>query len=53
MFLYREVLNPSLAWPDEEAFRREARKLAGMFQKAFALHEKDVAGQARWTEGGR
>lgn len=38
----RELLNPSLAWPDKEAFQKEVRKLAGMFQKAFVLYEKDV-----------
>ena len=43
----RELLNPSLAWPDKEAFQREVRKLAGMFQKAFALYEKDVAENVR------
>jgi len=43
----RELLNPSLAWPDKEAFQREVRKLAGMFQKAFALYEKDVAESVR------
>ena len=38
----RELLNPRLAWKDKEAFERELRKLAGMFQKAFALYESDV-----------
>lgn len=38
----RELLNPSLAWPDKEAFGREIKKLAGMFKKAFALYESDV-----------
>lgn len=38
----RELLNPRLAWSDKEAFEREVRKLAGMFQKAFALYEQDV-----------
>jgi len=43
----RELLNPCLAWPDKEALQREVRKLAGMFQKAFALYEKDVAESVR------
>jgi phosphoenolpyruvate carboxykinase (ATP) len=38
----RELLNPGLAWKDKEAFNKELRKLAGMFQKAFQLYEKDV-----------
>ena len=38
----RELLNPSLAWSDKEAFQKELRKLAGMFTKAFALYEQDV-----------
>lgn len=38
----RELLNPSIAWPDKEAFNREVRKLAGMFVKAFKLYETDV-----------
>jgi phosphoenolpyruvate carboxykinase (ATP) len=43
----RELLNPSLAWPDKEAFQKELRKLGGMFQKAFALYEKDVNNKVR------
>ena len=43
----RELLNPRLAWKDTEAFEREVRKLGGMFQKAFALYEKDVAEKVR------
>ncbi|EGN99577.1 hypothetical protein SERLA73DRAFT_179657 [Serpula lacrymans var. lacrymans S7.3] len=43
----REVLNPSLAWADKEAFGREVRKLAGMFQKAFRLYEGDVQESVR------
>jgi phosphoenolpyruvate carboxykinase (ATP) len=38
----RDLLNPRLAWADKQAFEREVRKLAVMFQKAFALYEKDV-----------
>ncbi|KAL1747133.1 ATP-utilizing phosphoenolpyruvate carboxykinase [Schizophyllum fasciatum] len=38
----RELLNPELAWPDKASFAKEVRKLAGMFQKAFALYEQDV-----------
>lgn len=43
----RELLNPQLAWSDKEAFQKEVRKLAGMFGKAFALYEKDVAPKVR------
>lgn len=43
----REILNPSMAWADKEAFQKELRKLAGMFQKAFHLYEKDVEEKVR------
>jgi phosphoenolpyruvate carboxykinase (ATP) len=43
----RELLNPRLAWADKEAFEREVRKLAGMFQKAFKLYEGDVKESVR------
>ena len=43
----RELLNPRLAWTNKEAFEREVRKLAGMFQKAFALYEQDVDEKVR------
>jgi phosphoenolpyruvate carboxykinase (ATP) len=43
----RELLNPSLAWADKEAFQKELRKLAGMFKKAFHLYEKDVDDKVR------
>lgn len=43
----RELLNPSLAWADKEAFQKELKKLGGMFQKAFALYEKDVDEKVR------
>ena len=43
----RELLNPELAWPDKASFTKEVRKLAGMFQKAFALYEKDVEPKVR------
>jgi phosphoenolpyruvate carboxykinase (ATP) len=43
----RELLNPQLAWPDKEAFQKEVRKLAVMFQRAFALYEKDVKPEVR------
>ena len=42
-----ELLNPRLAWANKEAFEREVRKLAGMFQKAFALYESDVDEKVR------
>ncbi|KAH7919234.1 ATP-utilizing phosphoenolpyruvate carboxykinase [Leucogyrophana mollusca] len=43
----RDVLNPQMAWSDKEAFEREVRKLAGMFQKAFRLYEGDVQESVR------
>ncbi|KAJ2931250.1 hypothetical protein H1R20_g5855, partial [Candolleomyces eurysporus] len=43
----RELLNPSLAWNNKEAFKKEVRKLAGMFTKAFALYESDVDNKVR------
>ena len=43
----RELLNPILAWADKEAFQKELRKLAGMFQKAFHLYENDVDDKVR------
>lgn len=43
----RELLNPSLAWPDKAAFEKEVKKLGGMFVKAFALYEKDVEEKVR------
>jgi len=42
-----ELLNPRKAWKNKEGFEREVRKLAGMFQKAFALYEKDVEEKVR------
>lgn len=42
-----QILDPYQAWPDKGAFEREVRKLGGMFQKAFALYEKDVAPAVR------
>lgn len=35
------ILNPSLAWHDEDAFDRERLKLAGLFRKAFRMFEHD------------
>jgi phosphoenolpyruvate carboxykinase (ATP) len=43
----RELFNPRLAWTDRDAFEREVRKLAGMFQKAFKLYEGDVKESVR------
>ena len=43
----RELLNPQLAWSDKEAFNKEVRKLGIMFQRAFALYEKDVEEKVR------
>jgi phosphoenolpyruvate carboxykinase (ATP) len=42
-----ELLNPRKAWTNKEGFEREVRKLAGMFQKAFALYERDVEEKVR------
>jgi len=42
-----ELLNPRKAWKNTEAFEREVRKLAGMFQKAFALYESEVEEKVR------
>jgi phosphoenolpyruvate carboxykinase (ATP) len=42
-----ELLDPRKAWKNEEGFKREVRKLAGMFQKAFALYQKDVGEKVR------
>jgi phosphoenolpyruvate carboxykinase (ATP) len=38
----REILNPSLAWSDKNAFTREVRKLGAMFTKAFVLYQREV-----------
>jgi phosphoenolpyruvate carboxykinase (ATP) len=43
----REILNPSLAWSDRNAFVREVRKLGAMFTKAFALYMRDVEEKVR------
>ncbi|KDQ53590.1 hypothetical protein JAAARDRAFT_39279 [Jaapia argillacea MUCL 33604] len=43
----RELLNPPLAWTDKEAFGRELRKLAGMFNKAFSIYESEVDEKVR------
>ena len=42
-----ELLNPRKAWVNKEGFEREVKKLAGMFQKAFALYEMDVGEKVR------
>jgi phosphoenolpyruvate carboxykinase (ATP) len=42
-----ELLNPKKAWANKEGFEREVKKLAGMFQKAFALYEKEVEEKVR------
>ncbi|KAG8808256.1 Protein kinase C-like 1 [Serendipita sp. 400] len=38
----REILNPSIAWVDRNAFTREVRRLGAMFTTAIALHLRDV-----------
>jgi phosphoenolpyruvate carboxykinase (ATP) len=42
-----EILDPRTAWKDRDALQREVSKLAGMFQKAFALYENDVEEKVR------
>jgi phosphoenolpyruvate carboxykinase (ATP) len=37
-----EILDPRKAWKDQDAFRRELRRLATMFVRAFTMFEKDV-----------
>ncbi len=37
-----EILDPRKAWPDKDAFNKELKKLAAMFQRAFHVFEKDV-----------
>ena len=37
-----DLLDPRKAWKDGDAFAKEVRKLAGMFNKAFRIFEKDV-----------
>jgi len=41
------VLNPSEAWSDREAHRRQALKLANLFRDAFKEFEKDVSDDVR------
>jgi phosphoenolpyruvate carboxykinase (ATP) len=43
----RAVLKPSLTWPDEDAYRRQALKLANLFREAFREFEPDVAEDVR------
>lgn len=42
-----EILDPSQAWADEEAFDRERFKLAALFRRAFRMFEPDVAEAVR------
>lgn len=42
-----EILDPSQAWADEEAFDRERFKLAALFRRAFRMFEPDVAQAVR------
>jgi phosphoenolpyruvate carboxykinase (ATP) len=43
----REILNPSLAWKDKNAFTREVRKLGAMFNKAFLSYRAEVSDGVR------
>lgn len=43
----RELLDPSRAWADKDAFGREVRKLGGMFVKAFQVYENNVDASVR------
>jgi phosphoenolpyruvate carboxykinase (ATP) len=43
----RAVLKPSLTWPDQEGYRRQALKLANLFRDAFKEFEKDVTDEVR------
>jgi len=38
-----QVLDPSKAWDDEDAFERERVKLAGLFSRAFRMFEHEVS----------
>lgn len=38
-----EILDPSQAWRDEEAFDRERMKLAVLFRRAFRMFEVEVS----------
>lgn len=42
-----EILNPSKAWHDEDAFDRERVKLVGLFRRAFRMFEHDVGDAIR------
>jgi len=45
-----EILDPSRAWADEDAFERERIKLAKMFKRAFKMFEHDIAPEVRDAE---
>jgi len=42
-----ELLNPSKAWPDQESFKHERTKLAGMFNEAFGKYSADCSPEVR------
>lgn len=42
-----EILNPSKAWADEDAFDRERIKLVALFRRAFRMFEHDVSDAVR------
>ncbi|HEX5138203.1 MAG TPA: phosphoenolpyruvate carboxykinase [Planctomycetota bacterium] len=43
----KSVLHPSHTWPDKEAYRKQATKLANLFREAFREFEKDVTDDVR------
>lgn len=42
-----EILHPEKVWPSKDAFRAELEKLGGMFQKAYAKYENDIAPEVK------
>lgn len=42
-----KVLDPAQAWDDKEAFNKEVRKLAAMFQRAFKTFDADVKDEVK------
>ncbi|HWG85726.1 MAG TPA: phosphoenolpyruvate carboxykinase (ATP), partial [Deinococcales bacterium] len=42
-----DVLDPRQTWPDQDAYDRQARKLAGMFAENFRQFEAEVSDAVR------
>ena len=42
-----EILNPKQTWSDKEAYERQARKLAGLFEENFRKFEAEVSEEVR------